>query len=55
MYIGDTAGCGKPLRAFATTPSLETTRWGTRLMAVPKGNNAEDWTIRRREPKSVHW
>lgn len=26
---------------------------GTRLIAEPNGNNAKDWTIRRREPKPV--
>ena len=43
---------GKPLRAFATTLFWKHHR-GTRLIAVPNGNNAKDWAIRSQAPKPV--
>ena len=43
---------GNPLRAFATTLFRKLYR-GTRLIAVPNGNNAKDWAIRSQAPKPV--
>jgi len=40
---------GKPLRAFATTLVGKPSK-GTRLIAVPNGNNAKDWAIRSQAP-----
>ena len=45
MSFGKTSGCGKLLRAFTTTPIWKHFG-GTRLIAVPNGNNVKDWTIR---------
>jgi hypothetical protein len=48
----NTPGCGKLSRAFATTCVGKPSQ-GPRLIAVPKGNNAKDETIRRRLPTSA--
>ena len=43
---------GNPLESLLP-PTYRKVCWGTRLMAVPNGNNVKNWAIRRREPKSV--
>jgi hypothetical protein len=49
---GNTTGCGNVLRALSTTPIWKHLG-GTRLIAVPNGNNDRDWIIRSRMPKLV--
>lgn len=52
VRLATQSNCGNILRAFATTP-LEKSDGGTRLIAVPNGNNAKDWTIRSQAPKGI--
>jgi hypothetical protein len=45
-------GCGKLLRASTTTPAWKHAM-GTQGNDLVHSKNVEDWTIRRRVPKSV--
>jgi hypothetical protein len=49
--MSETPCSGKPLRALTTTLIWKLIR-GTRLTAVPNGNNVRDWAIRRLFSKS---